>query len=637
MKKTRYLAISACMLSLASVSCEKVPDAEGSLMQDSGSGKIIYSSENAKKGELLLYLDSSEIPGYMDDSSGKFSIEPLFAVSKSNSGRMHDTGLDRWHIARFDRNADLDSMAAAFASMENVSRVQFNRELSRKAVKCTAAEPEMASSGQGRIFNDPGLGLQWHYINTGDKSISSVARAGADINCAEAWKLETGDPRIVVAIVDEGVQYTHEDLAANMWVNTAEKEGTAGTDDDGNGYRDDIHGYNFVDDGPVTWDKTGDSGHGTHVAGTVAAVNNNNIGVCGIAGGDGSGNGVRLMSCQIFSNGTGGASDIMAKALHYAADNGACIAQCSFGFDSGFLTSDSEYETLYSVEYDAIKYFISARNTEALDGGLVIFAAGNEGSYMAGYPGAYHDFISVAAVSTDGLPAYYTNYGPGVKISAPGGDFFEDPAADGKCQVYSTMPDGYGHNQGTSMACPHVSGIAALGLSYALELGKSFTVDEFKSMILSSVNGIDEYLTGYKDSQYRLNLSNYRNRMGTGTADAYQLLMNVKGTPCYHISSGSTQYIGLGELFGDGKTSITVTGVEISPEDMEKLKVEGEPTVFRNRLIISCARPGCAVFTVKAIAGGDTAGGGDQIGGMEISKEIAVIVRGYKSGNGGWL
>ena len=132
-------------------------------------------------------------------------------------------------------------------------------------------------------FNDPNLFWQWHYINNADQAIATEAVAGADINVADAWKLTGGNNQVIVAIVDEGVKYTHPDLAANMWTNPEPSEEY--------GYQD-IHGYNFADDGPITWDKLeklpngqidGDSSHGTHVAGTVAAVNNNGIGVAGVA------------------------------------------------------------------------------------------------------------------------------------------------------------------------------------------------------------------------------------------------------------------------------------------------------------------------------------------------------------------
>ena len=338
--------------------------------------------------------------------------------------------------------------------------------------------------------------------------------------------------------MDQGVKYTHPDLAANMWINTQEKNGATGADYDGNGYIDDIYGYNFVTRGAVSWDREvwvggenkGDSGHGTHVAGTVAAVNNNGVGVCGVAGGTGRNDGVKLMSCQIFSgnDATSGAITTSAEAIKYAADNGAAIIQCSFGSKAGAYTSDSAYERGSGVQYNAIKYFIESQNCDAVGGGVVIFAAGNDATAMSGYPGAYHDYISVTSFSPDYLPAYYTNYGPGCNISAPGGDYkISADAAKTYAEVLSTVPSelseyngaDYGFMQGTSMACPHVSGVAALGLSYALEKGKKFTLDEFKTMILTSVNDMETYLDGSKTG---LVLADYRKKMGTGSIDAYR-------------------------------------------------------------------------------------------------------------------
>lgn len=155
----------------------------------------------------------------------------------------------------------------------------------------------------------------------------------------EAWKKCTGDPSIIVAVLDEGVMNTHPDLAGNIWVNEGE-ELYADTDADGNGYKDDKYGYNFVSNtGIISWTEASDTGHGTHVAGTIAAMNGNGIGVCGIAGGDGSENsGVKLMSCQVFSGDAGVTLDAEARAIKYAADNGAVILQCSWGYNSSLAS-----------------------------------------------------------------------------------------------------------------------------------------------------------------------------------------------------------------------------------------------------------------------------------------------------------
>ena len=177
-------------------------------------------------------------------------------------------------------------------------------------------------------WNDPQMSLQWHYQNFGDIPYSV---AGADINLFDAWKVSTGSPDVVVAIIDGGIDTSHEDLSQNLYVNLAELNGEAGKDDDGNGYVDDIYGFNFC----TNEGKIYPHNHGTHVAGTVAAVNNNGIGVAGVAGGDGSvQTGVRLMSCQVFDPRSGAGQGDFAKALVYACENGASIAQCSWGWDS---------------------------------------------------------------------------------------------------------------------------------------------------------------------------------------------------------------------------------------------------------------------------------------------------------------
>ena len=505
-------------------------------------------------------------------------------------------------------------------------------------------------SGSG--FNDPGLPNQWHYSNNGDKMFAATTAAGADINVPEAWKLTGGSPSIIVAIVDEGVKYTHPDLADNMWVNKAELNGAANTDNDGNGYKNDVHGYNFATNSSnLTWSVShydnkgkydGDSGHGTHVAGTVAAVSNNGVGVSGIAGGTGRNDGVKLMSCQIFSGGEGGSAAVSAEAIKYAADNGASILQCSWGYPAGAVTTDNAYASGARIEKQAIDYFIATKNNAVLDGGLVIFAAGNDAKAMSGYPGAYRDYISVTAFSPDYLPAYYTNYGPGCNVAAPGGDAYISPSGSSAAQVLSTLPSelyqsDYGYMQGTSMACPHVSGVAALGLSYALAKGKQYTVAEFKSMLLTSVNDIDTYLDGTKQSLTTMQLRNYRKQMGTGAIDAYQLLMQIEGTPCLKAKVGVQQQLSLDKYFGKASANLTYLGVEISQADRTKLGISAEPTFVSGKLRLHCTKPGVARITVRAVAGGSGLGTGTSMGGMEIAKEFAVIARAVQTENGGWL
>ena len=338
----------------------------------------------------------------------------------------------------------------------------------------------------------------------------------------------------------------------------------------------------------------------------------------------------------------GGSAAVSAEAIKYAADNGASILQCSWGYPAGAVTTDNAYASGARIEKQAIDYFIATKNNAVLDGGLVIFAAGNDAKAMSGYPGAYRDYISVTAFSPDYLPAYYTNYGPGCNVAAPGGDAYISPSGSSAAQVLSTLPSelyqsDYGYMQGTSMACPHVSGVAALGLSYALAKGKQYTVAEFKSMLLTSVNDIDTYLDGTKQSLTTMQLRNYRKQMGTGAIDAYQLLMQIEGTPCLKAKVGVQQQLSLDKYFGKASANLTYLGVEISQADRTKLGISAEPTFVSGKLRLHCTKPGVARITVRAVAGGSGLGTGTSMGGMEIAKEFAVIARAVQTENGGWL
>lgn len=592
------------------------------------------------------------------DIVGGYEIERVFPVDPRNEERTRESELHLWYVVRFGEEFTAAEVAEKLSALGEVQHVSFNRTihraynagkkampLSRKTLE--AIQHQRATrTGEASAypFDDLLLPQQWHLVNRGNM-FGGKSIVDADVQCEQAWELSTGDESIVVAVLDEGVMIEHPDLKNNMWVNENEIY-RSHKDNDGNGYQGDVYGYNFVKNtGVISWDDVNDTGHGTHVAGVIAAQNDNGIGISSIAGGRGSIPGAKIMSCQIFSGSTASNALATVKAIKYAADNGASIIQCSWGYPTQSpFTSDSYYERNYAAEKEAIDYFVSKKNNYVLDGGLAIFAAGNDATNFASYPGGYRSYVSVTSFGPDYLPAYYTNYGPGCNVAAPGGDASISPAGTSAAQVLSTLPselpaelgtDGadYGYMQGTSMACPHVSGVAALGLSYALAKGRHYTVDEFKSMLLTAVNDIDSYIIG--GTKNGMVLRNYRKNMGTGSIDAYQLLMQIEGTPCLPAKVGVQQVLSLDKFFGQASANLTYKSAEMSQADMDKLGITAAPAFSYGKLQIKCTKPGVAKIKIKAMAGSSSANG--EMSGMEITKEFAIIARAVQAGNGGWL
>ncbi len=431
-------------------------------------------------------------------------IQPMLPYNAKFAEQRAKYGLDRWYEVEFDENVDPETARKIFSGTAGIeiSEVVVPMELKEGTGNfVSTSRPPMKATAADYMFNDPQLPAQWHYQNFG--TVPGTV-AGADVNLFEAWKVTTGRPEVLVAIIDGGVDYRHEDLAQNMFVNEAELNGTPGVDDDGNGYVDDIYGYNFCTMSADIYPHS----HGTHVAGTVAAVNNNGIGVAGVAGGDGSkDSGVRMISCQVFDSRSGTPEGNFAQAIIYAAEMGATIAQCSWGWGTPGYCEQSVI--------DAIDYFTETARSNVMTGGLCIFATGNNGETGDYWPGCYEKVLSVASMTDDLLPASYSNYGEWVDIIAPGGllDFGETHG------VLSTLPnDSYGYNEGTSMATPHVSGIAALVLS---KYGSpTFVNESLRTQLLTSVN--DFY--GYGNN------SRFEGLYGSGYIDAGKALVMGDGS-----------------------------------------------------------------------------------------------------------
>lgn len=325
------------------------------------------------------------------------------------------------------------------------------------------------------IPNDPSFGQLWALKNTGQGG----AYAGDDIDATLAWDIYRGDPTLKVGIIDTGIDYTHPDLAANIWTNPGEIPGN-GIDDEGNGYVDDVHGYDVVNgDG----DPMDDHFHGTHVAGTVAAVADNGVGITGV-----------LWHCQLvaikFMDATG-----------YGSEAGA-IAAIEYSLAVGLRVTNNSWGNMPGGQL-----LLDAINAADAAGQLFVLAAGNNSwniDMVPVYPPAFMtpNMITVAATDGRDLRASYSNFGAvTVQLGAPGS------------AIYSCKPAGlYQSLNGTSMAAPHVTGVAAL----AMGRFPHASARRIRQLILDSVEPIPSML-GRTSTGGRLN--------------AYLTLLNGDATP----------------------------------------------------------------------------------------------------------
>ena len=434
-----------------------------------------YTASLFEKGHVRIYVDPATAVKIEETGKpealittkaasvlGQVRMERTFPYAGEFEKRTKEAGLDRWYEVWFDEEAPLTKAGLSLEQIPGILEVEY-RPITRKAydetVTYLSEAPKAAPAGFP--FDDPSFDKQWDLYNDG---AASGKEAGCDINVLPVWKdYTTGRSDVIVCVVDGGIDCDHEDLATNLW-------------NDPN--RPSVHGYNFMDNS-VNIIK---SQHGTHVAGTIAAVNNNGKGICGIAGGDYANGvpGVRLMSAQIFKDGEKGSGN-GARAIKWGADHGAVISQNSWGYE--------EIDYVPNSDRMAIDYFNTYAGMDAngnqvgpMAGGLVVFAAGNE-NIDFGAPAYYEGALAVGSIGADFFRAYYSCYGDWVDVAAPGGDYQKG------YQILSTLPDNkYGLMQGTSMACPHVSGVAALIVSYCG--GDGFTRDMLWNRIVNTAKDI---------------------------------------------------------------------------------------------------------------------------------------------------
>ncbi|MEG4503495.1 S8 family serine peptidase [Microcoleus sp. F6_B4] len=412
-----------------------------------------------KPGELLVKLKQgagNEAIQSAFQFNGAIEIENLVPPTEQLSSTPRR--LDRWRVVKFATDADLLQIQRNLASDFRIEAVQLNYLESINAVPDDTLFSEL-----------------WGLNNTG----ADGGTADADIDAPEAWDTATGSSSVLVAVVDSGVDYNHEDLAANMWTNSGEIAGN-GIDDDGNGYTDDVRGYDFANNDSDPMD---DNDHGSHVAGTIGAVGNNSLGITGIN------HTVRIVPLKFIGAGGTGSVANAARAIRYATDKGADAINYSAG---GYRPSD--FDPLTDVRYDAI--------ADANDAGIIfVAAAGNDANNNDSnrfYPANFDlpNVISVAATNrNDGLWSS-SNFGATtVDLGAPGSS------------ILSTVPgNNYDVFSGTSMAAPHVAGAAALLLAQ----DPTLTVAQLRNSILSTVDPLPS-LAGRTVSGGRLNLRNVLN------------------------------------------------------------------------------------------------------------------------------
>ncbi len=441
------------------------------LKQETAESKIVDEESKIVDGESI---DAERLENleYLNKKYGVKAFVREFPESPRALSRSSEVDLSRYYIVEFDKEHKLQDVMRAYSANASVEHV----------------EPIGIHPILEVIPNDPYfLTDQWNFKDTDDN----------DVDATDAWELETGDETIILGDLDTGLQYNSRDLGGlspytdgNVWINWDEYNGSAGVDDDGNGYVDDWVGWDFVDNITGAWpgedadtpdnEPTDFNGHGTHVGGIMGAITNNGVMVAGLAGGwnetaSSPANGVKIMALRIGWSGNYLGQevgyvrmDFAAQAIYYAVNKGVTAINCSWGSsNSGGLGA-------------AIDYAIS-------HGVVVVHAAGNDGNSYADYLGSRTDVLNVAATDSSDVRAYFSNYGTWVDLAAPGVDVLSTYS-------YHYNPGYIAWVSGTSQASPHVTAAAGLLKSYDAAL----TGQEIFDLIVGHTDNIDAANPGYE-------------------------------------------------------------------------------------------------------------------------------------------
>ncbi len=438
-------------------------------------------------GEIIVKYKDGTVAALAAEGSGPVALESIGAEVATDFSA---EGLSNLQALEISGPVSVKEAIEELESSPYVAYAEPNYIISLSLPETVPAGPDEESSLSALSFpNDPKFSEQWGLSNTGQTG----GKSGADISAVKGWDITTGSDTIVVAVIDTGVDYTHPDLAANIWTNPGEIPNN-GIDDDGNGYVDDVHGYDFINNDNDPMD---DNGHGTHCAGVIGAIGNNGIGIAGLAWK------VKIMPLKFLRADGNGDTAASLNAIAYARRMGADIISCSWGG---------------TAKSQALGDAIASTNA------LFLCAAGNAGSnndITPHYPSGFDSpqIIAVAASdANDGMPSF-SNYGATtVDVAAPG-DW-----------IMSTYPTALGHEyvkmKGTSMATPHVAGLAALLLSK----NPSLTPTALKARIMDTVDKLPAF-SGKTVSGGRINVYKALGGGGDGGSSGVVALPGLSNPP----------------------------------------------------------------------------------------------------------